>query len=359
MPLTFNSTLSSADWDVRAGGWRCEALKLPGSTLAAVFADGEEADPRKYRVSDSLITWSGAERPDELLVKIELTKDLPDLEREKLKVERDKVAVERSKYRLEKRWKWISASGVVLAALVTFTGTWFLKPGGVGEPKANAGAPQVVPPVSPKMVSQLPESSADEYFDIIKDISVFDLRAWKPTPPEQQQKRYSPVNYINYLHVRKKKQTAKFVAHYATGGYAIDLRCITQEADILQKASASHADEKAYSVEVNVEREPVGSEFLVVIEGTYWNGFANPKEETASTYTDRDISMLGELALVVLFPEDKPFKGFDLLTKREGADHYSHYLDNSRQYADEQKRFIYWSIRGREPNAHYRIRWDW
>ena len=326
--------------------------------MTAVFANGQRADPRKYGVTDSVIVWSEANPPDELVVKISLTKDLPELEREKLKLEREKVDLENEKFRSDKRWKLISATGAVLAALLSFVGTWYLKPDPGNQSKDNNIRTTVVPPVTPKVVTQLAESSGDEYFDLIKDISVFDLRSWKPTPPNEQQSRYSPVNYINYLHVRKKKQALKFVAHYATGGYAIDLRCITQESSIFQKASIAHEDGKAYSVEVDVEREPVGSEFLVVIEGTYWNGFSNPHEETASTYTDRDISKLGELALVVLFPDDKPFTFFELLTKR-GSDHDRRDHDNSRQYADREKRFIYWSIRGREPETHYKIKWNW
>jgi hypothetical protein len=357
MAISFNTTLSAGDWDERLGGWKCEALTIPGATLTAVFFDGRQADPRKYKVSDSAITWAAHSRPAEILAKISLTKDLSEIERERLQLERDKVVLEEQKFASEKKWRWITAAGAVASALLTFAGTSYIRPL-IFPAKVNTEK-HFVPPAHPTVVDKLPDESGDEFFDLIKDISVFDLRSWKPTPTEAKGSRYSPVNYINYLHVRKKQPAKTYVAHYATGGYAIDLRCITQQANVLQSVSSDHPGQKAYSIEVDIEREPVGSEFLIVVEGTYWNGFANELEESAETYTDRDISKLGELALVVLFPEVKPFSTFELLTKRSDSQEYKPYVDNSRFYADRNNQFIYWSVRGREPNSHYRMKWKW
>jgi len=60
---------------------------------------------------------------------------------------------------------------------------------------------------------------------------------------------------------------------------------------------------------VDVEAVAEGSEFVVVIEGTYWNGFRNSDRDSVSTYTYRSADKVKELGVTVLFPPEKPWKG--------------------------------------------------
>jgi hypothetical protein len=225
-------------------------------------------------------------------------------------------------------------------------------------PPSSAEPPPagVVPKPDVRPVDELPEARSP--LDVLKDISVFDLRAWRPVPAEGQAGRISPANYINYLHVRKNRDADTLVAHYQTGGYAIDIRCITHKFDVSRKEQPTeHAEGHEYAIEVDVSQEPLGSEFLIVIEATYWNGFRDVMQEAASTYTDDDIADLGELALVVLFPPSKPFKQvrrFESdskgMTPYRGVDSF---------YEDVNRGFVYWSIRQRRPDWHYMLEWDW
>src|SRR5215216_1876086 len=205
----------------------------------------------------------------------------------------------------------ISALQAVTVALITAIGaafTGYIARGAGEKPPAI----QVVPvPDQITKTSKLADSSSPG-ISILKDISIFDLRSWRQVPPDQVDKRYSPVNYINYLHVKKTRPEKRLIAHYATGGSAIDLRCITHGAKIyLREDPEEHAgsEVKEYAVEVDIEDVPVGKEFLVVIEATYWNSFQDPLNESASTYTDDDIDELNELALIILLPESKTLKG--------------------------------------------------
>jgi len=219
----------------------------------------------------------------------------------------------------------------------------------------------VVPPnPNVRTVPKLNEESG-EGFETLRDISVFDLRGWKQVGADSNP-RTSPANYINYLHVKKTRAVSIYRAHYATSGTAIDLRCITHEAQILlQAAPTEHSGQqvKEYEVDVDISGVPIDQEFLIVIEGTYWNSFQNLLEETASTYTNNDIAQLDELSLFVLLPENKPFKGYKLWAQTSGGSARTEYRDPNRVYADRDGHFIYWSILGRKPDHHYQLSWNW
>ena len=248
---------------------------------------------------------------------------------------------------------WLVGVGAAGLAVAWQGGQWWSERG-----LSAKQAPAVVPIGPVRSVDALPESP--EGIALLKDISVFDLRAWVPVPARDLDRRLSPVNYINYLHLKKTGAADKYIIHYATSGYAIDLRCITHEFAVLQREpSPQHTGAKEYALSVDTSREQIGQEFLIVVEGTYWNGFSNPTIEEASTYTDRDISPLGELALIVLFPETKPFTQYTLLAGKSDSDSTVPYRGLHALYADANKHFIYWSIHDRDPDHHYKLQWTW
>jgi hypothetical protein len=212
-----------------------------------------------------------------------------------------------------------------------------------------------------KTVPKLNEESSDG-FQTLRDISVFDLRGWKQLSASETNPRVSPANYINYLHVKKTHDVKTYRAHYATSGTGIDLRCITHQAQVLQEATpVEHSGQKVreYEVDVDISEVPVDKEFLIVIEGTYWNSFQNLIEETASTYTNDDIAQLDELSIFVLLPESRPFKGYKLWSQSSGGGERSEYRGDNRLYADQNGHFLYWSILARKPDQHYQVSWNW
>jgi hypothetical protein len=262
----------------------------------------------------------------------------------------------------------ISAWQAIIVALITTLG------GGIAgfvvasvNVKANkpneekAPSLTVVPvPANIRTVPSLGKSDTEGTMTL-RDISIFDLRAWKDVPEAEKATRYSPVNYINYLHVKKTKAKKEYLAHYTTTGIAIDLRCITHDAEILEvKPNKEHPGtmEKTYAVRINIETMPIDKEFLIVIEGTYWNSFQSPGEQSASTYTDRDISQLDEIALIVLLPDNKPCRNVKYWGYPDGKDKKT-YRESARRYEDVQGRFIYWSILERAPDHHYKVTWEW
>jgi hypothetical protein len=212
------------------------------------------------------------------------------------------------------------------------------------------------------IVDKLPDENNAEDYMLLKDISIFDLRQWRFTPDSCLNKRYSPANYTNYLHVKKTKPLDKIVIHYATSGYAIDMRCITHAYTVEQrKKPIEHAGEKVkeYAMTVDVSNVDIGKEFLIVVEATYWNGFNDVNKNDASTYTDEEINGLNELGLIVFFPDRKPFKQTTKIDRDTRTDAQHEYRGIDEFYADASRKFIYWDIRERSPNHHYKLEWTW
>lgn len=260
----------------------------------------------------------------------------------------------------------ITAVQAIAVALIAVLGTGISGITGYIIAKEKSPAAPVVTTVVPpnsniKTVPKLNEES-DEGFQTLRDISVFDLRGWKQVLPSETNPRVSPANYINYLHVKKTHEAKIYRAHYDTSGTAIDLRCITHEAQILQEAiPIEHEGQKVkeYEVDVNIEDIPIDKEFLIVIEGTYWNSFQNLSEESASTYTDKDIVQLDELSVFILLPENKPLKGYNLWSQSTGPSEKNEFRGDNRLYVDRGGRFLYWSIGERKPDHHYQVTWTW
>lgn len=264
---------------------------------------------------------------------------------------------------------WIGAIGVILAAVAAMFGQTISAYLTKGSSKGTGVTPiviplQVVPPVEAKTVATLHEETPSSEIETLRDVSMWDLRAWRPVLPGTSDNRYSAVNYVNYLHVRKLKPVDVYRAHYSTDGAMIDLRCITHRAEILQQAGEGQhpgEDKHTYEVVVDVKDVAVGNEFLIVVEGTFWNDFQNLKQEEASTYTDEDIHQMNELAMFIMMPEQKPFtntKRWERPSKSPDSSKVA-YDGNERFYTDQNGRFVYWSIQNRKPNTHYQLTWDW
>ena len=253
----------------------------------------------------------------------------------------------------------------VIVALITTVGAGFIgyfsANNKSGEQQKTEKPVVVVPLQNSNLVKKLPEESNEDLYELIKDISIFDLRQWKQTPDSLKNTRYSPANYTNYLHLRKTKPLDKIVIHYGTSGTAIDMRCITNAFEFYQKDKPTIHDSisyKEYALVVDIGAMPLNKEFLIVVEATYWNGFSSMNSEDASTYTDEEIHGLDELGLIVFFPESKPFKDYQFLDKKNGGNEDS-YRGTQSFYADINKKFIYWSIKDRQPDHHYRLKWNW
>lgn len=129
--IRLNIHLEDEDWIPAIGGWRCEALSLPGASLEALYHDGIKADTKTFDIQNHIIRWAGKSKPTDLLVTLSLNNVLPELENEKLQLERerlslqqqlerDKLLLEKQKASIETKWKIITAFGAILGSILSF-----------------------------------------------------------------------------------------------------------------------------------------------------------------------------------------------------------------------------------------------
>src|SRR5580698_7902921 len=110
--------LTDSEWDRRLGGWKCDALSIPGAKLVELQYSGRNANRRSYRVQESSVIWSGPNRPSDVVATIVLEKDLSKIEEDrsslenaKADLEREKLVLEKAKFASERRWRLYSAIG--------------------------------------------------------------------------------------------------------------------------------------------------------------------------------------------------------------------------------------------------------
>jgi hypothetical protein len=74
-------TLGGRDWIPALRGWRCDALKIPGARIDAVYAENDRLNPSWYQVDDDheVIRWSReADPPPDLMTTVLLEKPLKE-----------------------------------------------------------------------------------------------------------------------------------------------------------------------------------------------------------------------------------------------------------------------------------------
>ena len=128
-PIRMSTRLVESDWDQTFGGWRCDALRIPGANIISIYYDGRQAGKKEFTQVDAFILWADDKnRPREIGVTIEFTIDLSQLEQDKFNLEREKFKLEQEKQELEKKkhtWQRISIIGtilgIILSSVVTLT----------------------------------------------------------------------------------------------------------------------------------------------------------------------------------------------------------------------------------------------
>jgi hypothetical protein len=372
--VTFSVTLTDHEWDSLTGGWRCDALFLPHASVASVFANGERVDASRYSIEQQFIRWAGGDqRPDAITVRFSVANVAltPDQEVElKHRQEENTLSLRREELKQSRRQMLVTA-GVALttAGLSSFVAWSGARKGTVKDaPAGPAPLPskQIVGncaavgsrSVQHVSLQDLPDDGADTHFQMVRDICIWDLRGWQPVR-NGAGSRFSPANFINYLHVvRKRPDGDSYKATFSTSGSGIDLHALTHSDDVML-ADDADAHLKRYVATADVAHERVGSEFLLALEGTVWEGFRNDDQEDVATYTDKDISRLSELVIVVFFPETKRFTDYQLLHRPSGQRDYAPYTAADARADQIGSRFIYWNVTNRLPDCAYRIKWSW
>lgn len=243
---------------------------------------------------------------------------------------------------------FISALLITLPVLLTLT------------TKAHATVPA---PHQYQQVDSIPEPTYTA-FTFLRDTSTLDLRGLEKssllTRMPWMSNKTNPVNLINSM-IIKKTSSADFISFtYATSG-KLDVRCLTHQCTLRRAIETDEHQtgvlKETWEVTANVSHVPIGSEFELIVEATYWNAFDTPEKQWYATYPNRQFEA-ETVSTLILFPEHKPFAGYTTLAYPHGSSMGQLFSGGSRIVPAPDKLSLYWEIPDAQGNDTYELHWQ-
>ena len=232
----------------------------------------------------------------------------------------------------------------------------------------NATAPP--PPDSVKRVQSIKDPTY-ESFIFLRDVGFLDLRTmsmtpWYTTIPGWQllnkKSRMKPAIFKNYMLVKKTGPIDTIKFKYATTG-KLDIRCPTHKATYYTSDEIENGvTTESWEVVADVSAEPIGKEFEIFVEATYWNAFRGNDGDNFTTYShDRQEGDGEELSLIIQFPDDKPFKTMDILEIDGKAQQPTptQIQETNRTWKSANNEAYYFTVFTKRPKMYYQFNWTW
>ncbi|HKB35990.1 MAG TPA: serine/threonine-protein kinase [Gemmataceae bacterium] len=203
-----------------------------------------------------------------------------------------------------------------------------------------------------------PDNSA---FEVLDDARIWDLRSWKPVPPERRGELISAASLTCRLRLKKLRPAKEYAQQSRTSGADVFLRCQSHPKDqrvVVQRAPSHVGLEQTKSRQcfVNVSEVPVQEEFGLRFVSTFWNSL--------QTDQDRWVGVIGyrqafKVSMLVLFPEGRPFKKYWLMVARTVRATPAPFQGRKIVFSDKEHSFLYWEVLEPKEGQVYRIHWDW
>lgn len=225
--------------------------------------------------------------------------------------------------------------------------------------------PHPGPPIVPKPITYITIAEADEPtyegLHFLKDIRVIDLRSRIPVPKEKKAQEYSPVTWTRYTLLEKLSRDRDFVDfEFGTTGFDVYVRCLTHTY-VLRKVTGPHFHGKrelkhTWQIRIDMKDVKAGGDILIINEATYWNAFSGDSREWAAmTVTEKtDV-----IAMVILFPKDKPFNRYMLYAYPHGSAEPLEFRGESIVIPSENDQVLLWRIKDPKEGYTYQVNWTW
>ncbi len=221
------------------------------------------------------------------------------------------------------------------------------------------------PPEPAQVVSTIAEP---EYrsFRFLKDASVLDLRTALNRPWYSYLPLWSriagphahirPATLLNYMVIRKVGDADAIHITYASGG-ALDLRCVTHSCTARTSMDGA---EQIGELTADVRAVPIGTEFTLITEVTYWNAFSGEAGDDYTTYSHDQRDSPEELSVLLLFPEGRPATGVNAFEKLGDEGVMRDFSGQSQTHLSPQKDSYYWStVKSGAGRWFYTLKWTW
>ena len=223
--------------------------------------------------------------------------------------------------------------------------------------------PAVAPETKAKTVPHISDPRYDS-FVFIRDFSILDLRNAQSQPLLSDLpligKKSNPVTLLNEMSIRKIAPSDVIAFTYSTTG-TLDVRCLTQTCTVER---ADEPDQhgmgvmnETYELDADVRNISVGQEFTMLVEVTYWNAFNTPEKQWYATYGNAQ-SEPETAAMVLLFPDQRPFSEYQLLSYAHGGT-AEPFNGTSTIIPGSGNRSLFWSIADAQGDRTFEVHWKW
>lgn len=201
-------------------------------------------------------------------------------------------------------------------------------------------------------------------FTFLRDTSILDLRGLAKSSLLARMpwvsKKSNPANLINTMIIRKTATADSISFTYATSG-TLDVRCVSQKCSLRRAIQADQHDSgvltETWELTADVSRVPIGGEFEIIVEATYWNAFDSPEKQWYATYPNRQPGT-ETLSTLVLFPENKPFTTYSTLAYPHGSRTGEPFSGESRVAVAPDKLSLFWEIPNAQGHDTYELHWQ-
>jgi hypothetical protein len=201
-------------------------------------------------------------------------------------------------------------------------------------------------------------------FKIIKDERVFDLRDWKPVPPELATKQVSRTRMERTVQLIKTQPADEIRFEFRSTGSELFVECkspypsprvIGQRKHVVFDEGGKPGTLRQLSIDVHAI--PVGERFVVDMAATFWNGFQTENEfyVRATAYPNSAL-----VSLLVVFPKDKPYKDNpELRVKSISNKKFEEFSRDKVLLESENRDWLYWEVDQPQADHVYYMHWKW
>lgn len=234
---------------------------------------------------------------------------------------------------------------------------------------AQKSSDVTIPPDTVQRVQEserLPDENL-ESFQYIRDLSILDLRESQRTSwasftraifSKEERKKIKPAVLRNIMTLRKSKPANSLILTYSTSGTLV-VRCISHHAIYQEKVSTrENKTTDLWAVTVDVSAMPLDTDFDVIVEATYYNGFSDSAGSDFTTYANKQKSN-EDVSLAILFPDTKPMKSISIMEFPPTGGDGVRLTAAAREYRDPSGLSYYWTTTNTRSDYYYKFSWTW
>lgn len=197
-------------------------------------------------------------------------------------------------------------------------------------------------------------------YQILSDDRIVDLRMWKEIVPEKLHEPQESISVTRRVRLKKIKPANEIVFEGRTSGLDLYWKCLSpyQYRVVGQKSVVFVGQDrmKARRILVDVSGIPVNDEFELRLIATFWNSLQTEREQWFGLIGYEGAFKASQL---LLFPREKPFKTYALITARSVRDQPVPYDGPKILLSGEDRNWLYWEVPGPEAGRVYKLHWTW